>query len=118
MTKLVPVLAVAAMITTVNIACAGAAYEPRSKIVRFSDLDMNSTRGIEVLLSRIKFAAEDVCRDLDLRPDLASRHLYRDCVQSAMRSAVEKIDRPTLAAYANAHGVRSADDAIEIVRNN
>jgi len=66
--------------------------------VHFSDLDLTRSEGVSVLYERLHAAATSVCASLDAR-DLASQMRFKDCVQTAIGSAVAKIDRPVLTAY-------------------
>jgi UrcA family protein len=66
--------------------------------VPFADLDLTRSEGAAVLYQRIRAAAKRVCASLDAR-DLASQMRFRGCVETAMGSAVAKVDRPALTAY-------------------
>ena len=66
--------------------------------VRFSDLDLTRSEGAAVLYQRIEAAAKTVCASLDGR-DLASQMRFRGCSETAIGSAVAKVDRPILTAY-------------------
>ncbi len=72
--------------------------DPPSVIVHFADLDLTHTDGVGVLFRRLKSAAETVCAPEDGR-DLANQTRYKMCVQSALGTAVTKVDRPALTAY-------------------
>jgi len=69
-----------------------------SVLVRFGDLDLSRTEGAKVLYQRLKGAAETVCAPLDSR-DLARRTGFKECMQTAISTAVAKVDQPTLTAY-------------------
>ena len=66
--------------------------------VRFADLDLTRSEGAAVLYQRIEAAAKTVCASLDGR-DLASQMRFRGCSETAIGSAVAKVDRPILTAY-------------------
>jgi UrcA family protein len=66
--------------------------------VHFADLDLTRSDGAAVLYHRLKAAAETVCASLDSR-DLASQMRFKGCVETAIGSAVAKVDRPALTAY-------------------
>ena len=66
--------------------------------VRFADLDLTGSEGAAVLYQRIEAAAKTVCASLDGR-DLASQMRFRGCSETAIGSAVAKVDRPILTAY-------------------
>jgi UrcA family protein len=69
-----------------------------SVVVHFADLDLSRSEGARVLYQRLKGAAETVCAPLENR-DLARHMKFKACVQSAISTAVAKVDQPTLAAY-------------------
>jgi len=66
--------------------------------VRFGNLDLSKSQGVETLYRRIRAAAEQVCAPLDER-DLARHMRFNACVRSAISTAVANVDRPTLTAY-------------------
>ena len=66
--------------------------------VRFADLDLTRSEGAAVLYQRVRAAAKTVCASLEAR-DLASQIRFRDCLETAIGSAVAKVDQPTLTAY-------------------
>jgi UrcA family protein len=88
-----------------SIAHAYSNIEQRYVRVRFADLDTSDSHGAEVLYRRIKNAARSVCQDLEPDRELSAMPLYADCVRNAIGDAIVKIDRPTVTAYAAAHGV-------------
>jgi len=69
-----------------------------SAIVHFADLDLSHSQGVAVLYRRLKGAAESVCAP-EIGRDLRSQTRYKICWQSALGTAVARVDRPTLAAY-------------------
>jgi UrcA family protein len=110
------ILAAVAFITSgTTIAQADSAFETRSVTVRFADIDATSTQGAEALYRRLKSAATSVCRDLEPGKELARVGVYVNCIQTVLGSAIVKIDRSTLTAYAATHGastgvIRIADN--------
>lgn len=68
------------------------------RVVRFADLDLSHSQGVAVLYRRLKGAAETVCGPRDDRALKQSMRL-KACVQSAMATAVAKVDQPALTAY-------------------
>jgi UrcA family protein len=84
---------------TLQSAYAASAQDPPSKTVQFADLDLSGTQGAAVLYDRLRAAAETVCAPLDDRDVLARHMRFKACMQSAISSAVAKVDRPTLTAY-------------------
>jgi len=109
-------VAIAAVVCSATIAKADASFEPRSVTVQFADLDADNTQGAASLYRRLKSAAASVCRDLDPGRQLARARAYTDCLQTALGNAIVAVDRPSLTAYAAAHGVATADAAIRIAR--
>jgi UrcA family protein len=83
--------------------------------VHFSDLDLTRSEGASALYERLHAAAKSVCASLDAR-DVASQMRFKDCVQTAIGSAVVKIDRPVLTAYYKAR-MNGRDAAIQIAKN-
>ena len=72
--------------------------------VHFADLDLSRSEGAAVLYQRLEAAARTVCAPLDARTrDLATQMRFKGCVQTAIGSAVAKVDRPVLTAYYKAH---------------
>ena len=76
----------------------GALDEPSTRVVDFSDLDLNRDVGIATLYSRIKSAAREVCEPLD---DWTLRliPLGLHCREDAIRRAVADVKSPALTAY-------------------
>lgn len=70
--------------------------------VRFADLDLTKVDGAAVLYKRLRAAAETVCGPREDR-DPAKAKAFKKCVQSALASAVIRVDRAELTAYYRAH---------------
>jgi UrcA family protein len=117
MKKQIILAAVAFVTSGVTVAHADSAFEPRSVIVRFADIDTSSPQGAAALYRRLKSAAASVCRDLEPAKELAEVRLYANCLQTALSTAIVKVDRPALTAYAAAHGMPAVDSAIRIATN-
>jgi UrcA family protein len=83
---------------------ANAGHEPGTPhmVVHFADLDLAKTEGAVALYHRLYAAAEVVCGPREDR-DLAKAAAFRKCVQSALASAVMKVDRAKLTTYYRAH---------------
>ena len=112
------ILAAVAFVTCgVTIAQADSTFEPRSVTVRFADIDSTSPQGAEALYRRLRSAATSVCRDLEPGKELARVGVYVNCIQTALGTAIVKVDRPPLTAYAAAHGVPAGDSVITIADN-
>jgi len=86
----------------IQAAHAAAPQNPPSLTVQFADLDISGTAGARVLYRRLQHAAETVCAPLDDR-NLALHLRFNQCVQTAINTAVAKVDRPALTAYHEAH---------------
>jgi UrcA family protein len=71
---------------------------PHRHLVDFADVDLGSERGIAVLYSRIKTAAEEVCEPIDAREALSAQ-LAQRCTGEAIERAVATIDVPALTSY-------------------
>lgn len=66
--------------------------------VRFSDLDLTRPAGAEIMISRLRRAAETVCGP---EPDLRALYAtlsYRDCFAGAMSAAVSQLNAPLVTA--------------------
>jgi UrcA family protein len=81
--------------------CSAADGDSLQTTVNYSDLNVSSAQGAGTLYSRIRAAAEKVCRPLD-RDDLASKQLFHTCVSTAISGAVGKVDQPALFSVYNA----------------
>lgn len=77
--------------------CSAAEGESLQTTVNYSDLNVSTAQGAGTLFSRIRFAAEKVCRPLN-GDDLASKSHYHTCMNTAIKSAVAKVDQPALFA--------------------
>lgn len=74
---------------------AAAKHNVPSVVVRWSDLDLSSTRDIRTLYGRIQAAAWSVCRDMPPRPvSIESVQCRRNLVDEA----VSRINQPALTA--------------------
>ena len=69
--------------------------------VKYQDLDVSSAQGAAVLYTRIRLAADTVCRPLDYG-DLASKVRMHSCIRKAIADAVTKVNEPALFAVYNA----------------
>jgi UrcA family protein len=81
------------------IALADDAAASNTAVVRYSDLDLNNTRGASALYQRIRSAAYHVCRNLEGR-SLESQEGYATCVHQAIEKAIVDVDRTSVTAYA------------------
>jgi UrcA family protein len=76
---------------------ASAGEQARSETVKFSDLDVNTSTGVQALYGRIHAAAWRVCMTASTDP------LYqieaRDCSRKAEAKAIETVNLPQLTAF-------------------
>jgi UrcA family protein len=110
-------VAVAAFITCSVTVAQADAFEPRSVLVRFADLDTTNTQGAATLFSRLNSAAKSVCRDLEPGGELTRVRVYAYCMHTALGNAIDTINRPVVTAYAAAHGVPTGDSSIRVAGN-
>jgi len=115
MKNLTALVAVATFsVCSLSVALADTSIEPRTVTVRIADIDTASAKGAAVLYSRLKIAAESVCRDLESARELSLMQPHADCMQLAIVTAVGKIDRPALTAYAASRGFFAGEATIKI----
>jgi UrcA family protein len=81
-----------------QVACAGPALDRPQVVVHFADLDLSRSQGAAVLYQRLRAASETVCAPLDGR-DLERHVRFKECVQSALSTAVAEVDRPALTEH-------------------
>jgi len=86
--------------------------------VQFADLDVTHSDGVARLYGRLQAAAERVCASHDGRigSDIASQARYKSCRQSALATAVAKVDQPALTAYYRAQ-VAGRSAAVQIAKH-
>ncbi len=87
-----------------------------AEAVRYTQPDAANTRDVAILYDRIDAAAGRVCGQRLAPGSAFVSRPWRQCVQSAMRTAVGDINTPALTIYAAAHGVVLLDTAV--VRRN
>jgi len=98
------VLAVAGFVASVS-AFAGTAFDAPSVAVRYDDLNLSTTTGVNTLYHRISAAAREVCPDVYSRDPnviLAGRH----CQADAIAKAVREVNNPSLAMLHANHVAR------------
>ena len=69
----------------------------RTETIRFQDLNVSTSAGVEALYNRIHAAAKHVCRSLSA--DWAAQISESACARKAEAQAVEKLDLPLLTGY-------------------
>ena len=83
--------------------------------VHFADLDLTRSEAAAELYQRLAGAAKTVCTSLEGR-DLASQMRFKGCVETAIGSAVAKVDRPALTAYYKAR-TNGRNATLQIAKN-
>jgi UrcA family protein len=65
--------------------------EPKSVVVRYSDLDLSQPQGARTLYTRIQLASRVACGDVGAK-DLAHIGQFHKCVDQAVTKAVEAVN--------------------------
>jgi UrcA family protein len=86
-----------------------------SRVVQFADLDLSRTEGAAVLYHRLQNAAETVCGQRNSLEPFVNRGLNM-CVQTAISTAVAKVNRPALTEYYKAR-LSGHNSTIQIAQN-
>jgi UrcA family protein len=73
--------------------------QPLSKVVAYADLNIDSEQGAQVLYTRLRGAAKDVCFPLESRDLLKNR--WQRCFDSALASAVAHVNTVRVTALHN-----------------
>jgi UrcA family protein len=68
-----------------------------TRTVTYDARTLDSRQGAKTLYARLRFAAQDVCSPLENR-DLSRRRVWQSCVDSAVESAVFKVNSPLVSA--------------------
>jgi len=101
------VLATVAILGVASLAVGAHADESalgaNSRTVRYSDLNLNTAAGANVLYQRIRGAAKQVCGDMDSRR-LGEAAAAKACMDRAIVSSVSAVNSVQLTSTANAHG--------------
>ena len=79
-------------------ASAAPSYEVATRIVNFSDLNLNSREGVTTLYSRIESAARQVCEPMDSR-SVDSVVRLRHCKERAIGQAVADVKSSQLLTF-------------------
>ncbi|HEY2419275.1 MAG TPA: UrcA family protein [Steroidobacteraceae bacterium] len=65
--------------------------------VAYGDLNLDTAAGAKTLYIRLRYAAKHVCSPVAAEPrDLNGFHIWQSCVDSAIASAVEQVNKPML----------------------
>jgi|SRR5579862_3871043 len=90
------VLSAAMLLASVWVVPGAFAEEPvRSETVKFSDLNVNTQAGVQILFSRIHAAARRVCE----QADPVMRFGAGACARKAEARAIQTLSLPQLTAY-------------------
>jgi UrcA family protein len=76
--------------------------EVPTRTVHYSDLNIDTQAGAEVLYKRIRGAAEHVCGDVSYS-ELAKAAAARACIDRAVGASVRAVNNPRLTDVYNAH---------------
>jgi len=68
-----------------------------TKVVRYSDLNLDSPAGATVFYRRVQAAARDVCSSFEGR-DVERTALYEHCFDKAVAGAVSQVNKSTVTA--------------------
>jgi UrcA family protein len=79
------------------VSTAFAGDQVRSETVKFSDLDVKTSHGVEALYGRIRAAAWHVCSTSSTDP--LDQFGARDCARKAEAKAVDTVNLPQLTAF-------------------
>jgi UrcA family protein len=69
-----------------------------SVVVKYSDLDLNSTAGNKALFARLSAAAASACGNAPNARDLQRQAQFRACYDSALNRAIDKVGSRELQA--------------------
>jgi UrcA family protein len=84
----------ASLVTTAQASEPG---QPLTKRVAYSDLNLDSEQGANLLYVRLRLAAQEVCRPYE-GAELPRHRIWQVCVDRAIAAAVGQINRPMLTA--------------------
>ncbi|HEV7611185.1 MAG TPA: UrcA family protein [Steroidobacteraceae bacterium] len=83
--------------------CAESPGQLPTKLVRFADLNLHDRDGVELLYRRIQGAARDVCGPSERTGSRIRSAAWQACMANAVKTAVQRVDRPMLTAYYDEH---------------
>jgi UrcA family protein len=107
-----PSMIATALLAITCLASAGTAqaWDPGqalTKKVTYGDLNLDSEQGAKALYNRLRSAAKEVCAPFE-SIELARRIVWQTCVDHAVTSAVEQVNRPMVTAVHNRSVNRSS----------
>jgi UrcA family protein len=95
--------AAAMLLGCVFVVSSASAGEPdaqvRTEDIKFQDLNLDTTAGVEALYQRIHSAAQRVCADSG-EPKLGAASASEKCTKGAASRAIEEINLPALTVFA------------------
>jgi UrcA family protein len=71
--------------------------QPLTKIVHYSDLNLDSEQGAMALYARLRGAAKQVCSPFE-SVELSRRRVWENCFNDTVASAVGQVDKTMLSA--------------------
>jgi UrcA family protein len=101
-----PSMIATALLTITGLASAGTALawgysgEALTKKVTYGDLNLDDEQGAKALYNRIRSAAQEVCAPFESK-ELARRIPWQTCVDHAVTSGVEQVNRPLVTSVHN-----------------
>ncbi len=97
--KSIKLLAAAvAALTLGGIAQAEAGHESASVVVKYGDLNLESSEGVQVLRNRIRHAAQSACGSIETKI-LGLRDAYDECVEEAFAGGVAAVGNPNVTRH-------------------
>lgn len=96
MSRLFTTAACAVALMFVAAAPASAQWQVESRVVTFGDLDLDSAEGADVLIRRIRLAADVVCGDRPGPQGVAERHSVRGCEIETTEYAINDVGHPVV----------------------
>jgi UrcA family protein len=89
---------------------------PRSLVVRYSDLSLDRPADVTTLYHRIGAAADTVCGPREITGSRLERPSYRTCFDLAVSNAVVAVASPALSAYYRTQLSASHAQALTLAR--
>jgi UrcA family protein len=78
--------------------------EFKSVVVRYADLNLGTTAGVQALYARLSSAADAACGGQQHMVELRQRHSYGVCYDETLAKAVRKVNSARLQALHAEHG--------------
>jgi UrcA family protein len=76
---------------------ASEASQPLTKKVTYGDLNLDTESGAKALYARLRYAAKYVCSSYESK-ELSRQKVWQICVNNALASAVQQINKPMVTA--------------------